>query len=304
MFVLTHSSIQTFKNCRRAWYARNVLKLVRTKKKQSRQLGSAFHRGLQTRDVAAALKLYDGVYPADQAEADIIEIDKATVAAMLNGYFLRWPDEPLDGVPCVRREIKFEVPIVNPQTGALSRSFRFAGKVDGVKTTPRGLFLVEDKTAGKLERSYIDRLPLDHQVTAYIHGLQRHYHHTQITGVSYRIIRKPSIRPRQNESVQQFCDRLTRDYRERPDFYFVDEGLFRAESDLKEFEAELWQVTQDILTCRRRGLWYRNTSRCSEYGGCEYLLLCLGQDPEGLYVREEPNSELKEEDDNGDTGDA
>ena len=291
--LLTNSTISQFKNCRKAFQYRNIMQLVPRLEGEARGIGSAVHKGLETGSVDEALALLDNTFPGDQDEADRLETNKAIVQAMLEGYFALY-GTGWDGE--YRPELRFDVPIINPATGALSRSFRLAGKVDGLLKDDNGKYwLVEYKTAGSVDRNYIDKLMLDGQLTTYIYGLQRQ-ENIKISGVIYRILRKPSIRQTKKETINQYIDRLIQDYKDRPEFYFYSEALYRSQEDLGEFEHELWDITQDLLKCRRDNLWYKNTGRCGDWGQCSYIPLCAKYpDAEDLFKQQEVNSELKED---------
>ncbi len=306
MEIITASRIGDFKNCRKNDYYRNVMKLALRIEKAYRKMGSSFHLGLETCSVEDALALYADVFPSDQAGMDALEIEKATVHAMLEGYWNEYGPDGLRGwnVLDTRDEVQFEIPIINPETGATSRSFRLGGKVDKLVQTPEGWWLFERKTASQVGKSYIDKLALDAQVTTYVYAAQRAFD-IKIVGIVYDMVRKPSIKVKQGESVPQYIERLIADYKDpthggdKPDragFYFFREKLYRSQEDLAEFEAELWQFTQDLLYCRRTGLWFKNPSRCLDWGGCAYMPLCLQRpDAMDLYRIAEPNEELEEE---------
>jgi hypothetical protein len=282
-----------FKNCRKAWYFRNVEQLVPRIQGTARGIGSAVHKGIETGSVNDALALYAEIFPNDQTEADILETNKAIVQAMLEGYFERFGagfPEAEEFIP----EMKFEVEIINPTTGAKSKSFKLSGKVDGIIKVKGRWWLVEYKTAGQVGKSYIDKLALDTQITTYIHAVQRQLN-IKIDGVIYRVLRKPTIKQTKKETVWQYLDRLTTDYKSRPEFYFFEERLYRSQNDLKEFESELWDLTQDMLKCRRENLWYKNTSRCLDWGNCEFMpLCCQNPDAREMYIIQQSNSELED----------
>jgi len=296
--LLTNSTIGQFKNCRRAYYYRNTLQLVPRIEKEPKGIGSAVHKGLEIGNVEEALTVFDDIFPFDQDEANKIEVNKAIVQAMLEGYFERFGicfPEAEERKP----ELIFEIPIINPITRAKSRSFVLGGKPDDLVKINGQWWLVEYKTAGTVDKSYIDKLMLDTQITTYIYAIQK-FCNIKITGVIYRILRKPSIRQTKKETVNQFINRLIQDYKNRPEFYFYEEKLYRSQEDLAEFEADLWWLTQDMLKCQREGLWYKNTSRCKDWGKCEYIPLCAKYpDAKDLFKQKEVNSELKEEEEHG-----
>lgn len=292
MELLTNSTMGQFKNCRKAFYYRNVLQLVSRFESDARGIGSAIHKGLETGSVEEALALFDNIFPSDQEETNKLETNKAIVQAMLEGYFELY-GSGFEGE--MQQEKQFEIDIINPKTGAKSKTFRLAGKVDGLLKQDGKYWLVEYKTASAVDKSYIDKLMLDQQLTTYIYALQKQ-ENIKIAGVIYRILRKPSIRQTKKETINQFIDRLIQDYKDRPEFYYYEERLYRSQEDLNEFEAELWDITQDLLKCRNEGLWYKNTGRCKDWGKCEYIPLCACMpDAMDLFKTREVNSELKED---------
>lgn len=290
MKILTHSSLTDFKNCRRKFYYRNELLLAPRIRKTSLSLGSAVHKGIETRSIEEALKMLEGIFPSSQDEADSVETMCVTCQAMLEGYLAQY--EAFDDAMA---EIQFSIPIINPATGHKSNSFLLQGKADGLAKIDGKNWLVEYKTAGMIDKNYIDKLNLDTQITTYIYALQR-FLSIKIEGVIYRILRKPTIRQTKKETVFQFQDRLIQDYKDRPEFYFHEEILYRSQDDLTEFEKELWDLTQTMLHCQRSDGWYTNTGRCSDWGMCSYSALCLKQpDAMVLFETKEPHEELEKE---------
>jgi hypothetical protein len=290
--LLTNSSIGQFKNCRKAWYQRNIECLVPRVQGKARGIGTAVHKGIETGSVEEAIRTFAEVFPNSQEEADELETNKVIVQAMLEGYFERFGVGFPGGTS--RTELKFEVDIINPTTNGKSKTFKLAGKVDALIMQDGRYWLVEYKTAGQVGKSYIDKLQLDTQITTYIYGIQRMMG-INIDGVIYRVLRKPSIKQTKKETLSQYLDRLTADYKERPEFYFFEEKLYRSQDDIAEFEAELWDLTQDMIKCMRENRWYKNTSRCLDWGNCEYMPLCLQRpDARDMYETRMVNSELEE----------
>jgi len=297
MEILTHTRIQTRKNCPKMDYWRNIRGLVPIVKKKSLNIGGAFHKGMETRSVEKAVTYLRNqlLYPQDQQEADELEIAAATVEAMVSGALEKWP-----AFERGHRELKFEIPVMNPKTNSSSRSFRLGGKTDELVQLDDGTWwIVEYKTASQIGQAYVDRLDLDSQITTYIYGLQRHLD-IMISGVFYRVVRKPSIRQNKNETLDQFRQRIIRDYQERKDFYFYEFQLYRSQADLDEFEKELWAFTQEYLFAKRSGVHWKNTSKCTKFGGCPYMPLCRGvEGAENMFRSEKLNPELEEDDTDG-----
>lgn len=286
--TLTHSIASTFLNCQRKYYYRYVLNLRRKNRPAYYSVGSAFHAGLEYQDPEAAVAYLQQDEVANQWEADDLRIKISTVRGMVAGALEAWDYEFEDFYP----EQEYELPIRNPETGYPSRTFVDAGKMDGVVRLDDGLWLIEYKTASRISSAYFERLYLDAQITRYYRAAQIIYGQP-LNGVIYRVAKKPAIRQRKNESLREFCERLEADFRERPDFYFYEEKLYRSDSDLADFEWDLWSVATEIRRSERDEYFPKNTSRCAEYGGCPFIPICTGEHGwENLYETAERNPEL------------
>ncbi len=82
----------------------------------------------------------------------------------MTGYANRFPGEDFE---VVALEKTFEGNIINPATGASSRSFTLAGKVDGIVRQDGKYFLLEHKTASQIDSGYLERLWTDFQIHLY-----------------------------------------------------------------------------------------------------------------------------------------
>ena len=279
------------KNCPKCEYLRYEEKLVPVLRKESLGLGSAVHKGLETRSIDEALKLFDESVINSQEEMDKLEINKAIVSAMLTGYFAKF--KPF--TEC-KAELQFDIPILNPLTRRTSHSFRLQGKIDALAKENGLWWLVEYKTAGQINQGYFERLELDEQITTYVYAAQRQFR-IPIVGIIYRVIKKTSIRRTQKETIEQFCQRLEKDYIDRPEFYFFEQQLYRSQNDLKQYENELWQFTQQLLYEKRNGINYRNSGRCLDWGRCQYMPICCNEaDWELRYEIQEAHEELRSDD--------
>lgn len=132
--------------------------------------------------------------PAENTTDLAWQYERAIVAALLSGYFWRWDTSPLE---VVATEQAFELPLVNPATGAASRLFRLAGKIDGVVRLEDGrLAVMEHKTCSEdlsLDSDYWRRLQIDQQISIYIHAARELGH--DVATVIYDVIRKPTVKP-------------------------------------------------------------------------------------------------------------
>lgn len=105
-----------------------------------------------------------------------------------------WPEYEILGV-----ETEFQIPLINPETEAKSRSFNEAGKMD-VRVRKRSTGerkVVEHKTTQdsvEPDSDYWDRLKIDTQVSKYFLAESISYGE-KINSVIYDVLRKPQQRP-------------------------------------------------------------------------------------------------------------
>ena len=235
-----------------------------------------------------------------QEQEDRLAVDEAIVEAASTAYLNRWP-----GGTGETREFEFKVRLRSPWTGAYSRTFDLAGKADGVvdltpgPESPNGgtweygpggeprittpYELIENKLVGQITPQKVQRLPLDRQVAIYRYGIWRATGR-RVETVRYRWTRKPQIRQKQDETIDEFCERIRQDYVERPDFYLHEENPASAsDRDMLRVEAELWVWAEQIRHAEKQKLYVRNTAHCHEFGGCPYIPICTG-DPEAKHL--------------------
>lgn len=123
--LLTASSARCFRACARRYYFAYELGARARAVAGTLSFGRRIHAGLEA-------WLSTG-HNLDAALAAVrtgpLDFDSAKAEAMLIGYHSRWDAEPLH-VLAVERE--FVTDLVNPETGAKSRTFARAGKIDAI----------------------------------------------------------------------------------------------------------------------------------------------------------------------------
>ncbi|MFQ5423646.1 MAG: PD-(D/E)XK nuclease family protein [Phycisphaerae bacterium] len=125
--LLTATRLATLRQCARKHYLRYELGLSRIRTADALRLGSAFHRGLELHnkgtDAAVAVMNVAAGYTAVPEWADPFkwDVERVTVEKLLSGHFWRYEN---DDVEIVEAERSFDMPLVNPDTGAKGRTFR------------------------------------------------------------------------------------------------------------------------------------------------------------------------------------
>lgn len=276
---LTTTRLAAYRRCPRQHLYRYELGLSRIREQKPLRFGAAFHTGLEAHnrgaDAATAIQHATADYEVVPDWADAVEwvVERETVRQLLAGHFWRYGQDDLTFVEVERR---FDIPLVNPDTNALSRTFTLAGKIDGIVRLPDGrLAVLEYKTAGEdigTDSEYWLRLRCDPQISQYVLAARAVGH--DVATVLYDVTRKPTIRLRKNESSEEYAARLLADIGERPDYYFARREVPRLEDELAEFQLELWQQANQLRESQRRNRWFRNISKMT-CGYCQFAPLCL-----------------------------
>jgi len=322
--VSTYSMWSLFRNCRKAVDWRYLQQLVPLERDRNLHFGSIIHQCLQAwherRDLDEVLALIDRLCP-NRLQDENQRRDRHLATAMMKGYAARYPVEEFE---ILALEKAFEGPIINPATGAASRSFVLAGKVDGIVRVGGEYFILEHKTAGQLDADYLERLWTDFQITIYAHYIEQTMG-APITGILYNVLVKAKLQQgkgeteeeyqarraellaksktgkttakrRLPESDDEFQQRLAEKYADPEMFH--REMLYLSRDRFDVLRSELWELTQAFLDARRRGVFYQNTAFCFNYQRpCAYFALCRSNgNPnvvENFYQRVAPNEELR-----------
>lgn len=322
-WVTTYSMWNLFRNCRKACYWRYLKHLVPIDRDPNLAFGSLIHQALEQwhrdRSLPAVLVHIDRSYP--KRTQDMRQKQAWHLAtAMMKAYEARYPVEDFE---VVALEKEFRGKIINPATGRTSRRLAMAGKVDGIVLINGEYFLFEHKTAAQVDGAYLERLWCDFQIQLYSLYVEKSLG-IKVTGVLYNILVKARLKQREGETEAEYLERKGKlaaqsksgrssakrrepesdeSYQERLATKYAEPGMFHREmlyvsqDQLRDIQAELWELTQAFLDARRRGVFYTNTGHCFRFGRpCPYFPLCrAGGSPtvaENLYYRKPPHEEL------------
>jgi hypothetical protein len=144
-------------------------------------------------------------------------VERETVMALIAGHAWRYGNDELE---IVEVERPFEIPLRNPKTGAASRTFLLAGKIDAIGRLPDGRYVVvEYKTTGDdiaPGAMYWLRLRHDPQISLYVLAARELGY--DVSEVFYDVCRKPTIRLKKTETPEEYGQRLWEDITSvRPD---------------------------------------------------------------------------------------
>lgn len=306
--VITNSQMKTFRRCAREHYYAYTLGYRTVAQEEALRFGTLLHLGLeawwlQLKQIQEAPEPIAGSPLEYAIEAmrgrafDDFELVRAGV--LLQGYDARWRDEPLEVLSV---ESEFRAPLVNPETGAPSRTFELGGKLDVVVRDVGDGFvkLVEHKSSSddiSTGSDYWKMLQLDPQVSTYFAGGKAAGF--DIAECVYDVIGKPGLRPlkatplesrkytragalyanqrEQDETPEEFRVRLTEHIAESPERYYVRGKVVRLESEQADAAHDAWTTARLIRDAELAKRWPRNPDSCRRYGRmCSYFDVCTG----------------------------
>ena len=290
--LITNSRASTFRSCPRLHQIEYNLGYRVAKQEDTLRFGSLVHLGLeawwQTRSLGGALQAMSG-------EADPFDLARAEVA--LVGYDARWSAEPFETLAV---EVQFETELRNPDTGASSRTFRLAGKIDAIARIGDRVVVVEHKTSSEdvsPGSTYWRRLRLDSQVSTYMVGARALGY--DVSGCMYDVLAKPNIRPAkatpvenrtyrkdgalyanqraEDETPEEFRARLFSLVSENPERYYARGDVVRLENEESDAAFDLWSTARSIREAQVANRHPRNPGSCLRYGReCGFFDVCTG----------------------------
>ena len=327
--ITTYSMWNSFRNCRKACEWRYVRELVPVTRDQRLSFGSLIHECLEMwhrdGDLNNVLDHIDKSL-VNRLSDESQKADWHLAHAMMIGYADTYPVEAFE---IISLEKTFDCSIRNPATGALSKTFTIAGKVDGIVRMPGTgeYYLLEHKTAAQLDGNYLEKLWTDLQVALYCHYIEQTLG-IRLAGVIYNVLVKTKLVQGKGETKSEFKERYAAlcaknkngkssavqqvpesddDFAERLSAKYREPGMLHREMlyiSRDQFDAmkvDLWELTQQFLDCRRRGVFSRNTSYCFNYHRpCAYYPLCSSNGNENVianfYETRPPHEELLADD--------
>lgn len=315
MDLLTNSRLSTFRACPRRHELRYEVGIVPEEESEALRVGTAYHAALE----AADLGLDPEVAVANLHTLDAHEM--AMVAAMFTVHGERWRGDTLE---VVATELAFDLPLTNPSTGAPSRVWRVAGKIDRIYRMPSGRLAIQDyKTTTKdiaPGSDYWLRLRLDQQMSIYVIAARELGY--EVESILYDVTTRPMLRPHKktpddkiklrkdgqpyasvrmaDEAPHEFAVRVADAMRTDPDRYFARHEIARTDGDLDATRHELWSQQLAIREMQRSGRWFRNPGACVVPYRCPYLSICARNDvrrdmdfvPDGFRIVADVHPEL------------
>ena len=268
--LFSHSRINCFKQCPKMFdykYNKHLYKIEGDS--DSLLLGKAFHRGIELGDVG---KLEQELDNNNDFLNEKAETNKVIVLAMVEAFFNKFPKHN-------EGDIQHEVEIKTTFSG-----HEFIMYADAIIDEPDGIVLREYKTASRIDSTYIDKLKFNDQISRYCLAIENEYH-KPVKRIEYYVAKKPLLRLKQNETLNQFRQRLVEKIMDDEESI----QYFELDRTREQLDEELTDLVYDMDTINKTTHYTKNLSACSCYGNCPYLELCMKEkDAELLYeIREE-----------------
>lgn len=287
--LLTESRLRAYRRCPREEKLRYQEGLV-TGRSVALEFGSLIHGALERwwlgslDDVEAWL-----------AEQQCDPYDVAKAWALMRGYDARY-SEDRERYEVIAVEAEFRAPLVNPLTGAESRTWQIAGKVDAlvIERLNGRKFLVEHKSSSEAIEPgapYWTRLRMDGQISCYFVGAASLGH--DVDGCIYDVLGKPQQRPYQvsakravAETPEEYGERVYAAIAEDPARYYQRSTVVRLDQELRDWQLDTWQQAAQLRDAKRLGIAPRNPDQCVRFGSsCGFLPLCSGEASADTYQR-------------------
>lgn len=246
------SRIKAFKSCRRLYELKYVEKLEPVQKSEALETGKSYHSLLEQLNKTGAITDYDNEHSKELAMTRAYE----------KYIYPKFKVVPND----TEKWLEYD----------LGNGDKLVGIVDGMAEDG---YIVEHKTCGsEITEQYEYNLLWDEQILAYM----------LMTGkrkVWYTVCRKPTIRQKQNESEQEFFNRMVEWYDADTDSKIRLLNIERTDNEVEAFKKELLNIVDLMKGSEVVKSFYRNTCHCNMWGRrCEYSSVCLHYDPEQEYI--------------------
>lgn len=319
--LLTVSRMKTWRDCRRkhllmyheGWRPKYLGEALR--------FGTLIHLGLEawwkddgTGRLVAAIEAMAG--------RGFDAFEQVAAEELLAAYDVQWGDDTRYEVLAV--EETFFAPMLNPETGAPSRTWVLAGKLDGiVRDRESGAVLIlEHKTTTEnvsdASDPYWAKLGMDAQVSQYYLGAESIGHAAE--GCLYDVLLRPRLKPlratpeesrkytkegrlyanqrAEDETPEEFGARVRADILAGPEKYFQRRMIARTDGDLLEYMDDVWAEGRMMREAELAGRAPRNPESCHRFGVCPFWDACayglnLADHPEAFVRVDDVHPELE-----------
>lgn len=237
-------------------------------------------------------------YALEEGEFDAFDLVKAE--CLMAGYTARWCDEPYETIAVEKRfdTRHGDAFDLHGSIDAIARNLADASIIHNVESKTTS----QDISAGS---NYWRRvIALDSQVSTYMVASREMGYDVRDT--IYDVTRKPEIVPlkatpeesrkytkptkaepiprlykgqrEEDETLDEYRDRLAADIVARPDWYYARQTIVRLEHDDEEHAKDVVATAEMIAHAEERGAWPRSPNACERYRRlCDFFEVCSGE---------------------------
>jgi len=280
LFV-SYSSINDFRSCPRFYYWKRRRRLERKEFRVPFIVGRIMHHGIQTlfskpekaeseirkrfkEEAQKARKEFPEI--TIYQEEDLAQQDAITTG-MLKAFKYKYA-KFLSATKHVKTEavIHYE----------LNKDVTIVGAIDNIIENQSRRYVYELKNLKSLDRERVEAIKTDPQTGLYFECYNRTCKKDEkLDGIIYKIIRKPQIRQKKNESKAEFMARLQNWYLEDGDIKMHFERMNKPFISGAAVLNTIDKVTQQILSCKKEDDYYQDFGKCiREWGKCPMYTLC------------------------------
>lgn len=307
--LLTVSRLRTWRDCKRRHRIVYLDGWRPRREDEAISFGRLVHEGLEGWWTAQpGQRLFDAQSRV-LGRAQDLRLE-AAVHELLRAYDLRWATS-MEGYEVLAVEATFTAPFINPETGAASRTYLLAGKVDGVvreRATGRVLLIEHKTTSDSIDdatATYWRRLAMDGQVSHYYVGAESLGF--QVEGCLYDVLLRPRMKPLKatppesrkytrdgrlyaaqreaDETPAEYAARLRADIEAAPPKYLQRREVPRTEDDLRDYLFDAWAEARTLREAELAGRAPRNPEACFRFGACPFFEHCAN----GLRLEDAPD---------------
>lgn len=200
--LLTASRMRSYRDCARKHDLAYQQGWRATRASEALRFGTLIHKGLEARWTCVQRGIGSDqtiAYVLDRISGEGIDaVEQIKAEEILIAYEARWPNDELD-YEVLAVEPTFNAPLLNPETMALSKTWRLGGAIDSVlrrRDATKRVLVREFKTTSEAIDSdadlYWERLTMDPQLSIYVIGAETLGY--VVDECLYDVVRKPLLR--------------------------------------------------------------------------------------------------------------
>lgn len=245
--ILSATKIKDFKACRRLYYFKYVEGLTPVVDTIALKDGRTYHEKIE--------EIYDKGYftlSGDVTDAMSMAYKRYIYPKLKISQVEQW----------------FNYPLNDKHT--------LIGRFDGI--TEDGLIVEHKTTIKDIDEEYLYDLQWNEQILCYMLAYN-------VNTIYYTVCKKPTIRQKQNETIEEYLQRCDEWYDIDTDDKITIIKIVRTNKEIQDFKEHLIKLADEMEECEKLGRLYCNPNNCNSYGTrCRYSSICLNYNPNIDYV--------------------